>query len=260
MFQSDFCWRNASHSLTRLFRAIIHQAPAPLRFFGINRPRSLSCHLMGFARPAGRSAWAGSRCASCRRQQRDVHVHLVLAHGRRRAVRHVEHGVLHRRDRRERDRQGRAVVHSGRAAVQLRDAGRVHRELRAVRARRRVSHRQRKRWAAFGPRRPSRRCCSTTCSPARSAACRPGNTSSAWCWKRWPALFGLEFDESARANDQKLGLGGHCLRRHALLLPPEPARHSRVERQGAQDHDRHDGDGRHHAGLERRDARRSADR
>ena len=41
---------------------------------------------------------------------------------------------------------------------------------------------------------------------------------------------------------------------HALLLPAEPHRHSRIERQGAEDHDRHHGHGRHHAGLVRRDA------
>ena len=47
------------------------------------------------------------------------------------------------------------------------------------------------------------------------------------------------------------------LRDHALLLPPEPAGHSRVERQGPEDHDRHHGDGGGHAGLVRRDAVRS---
>ncbi len=35
------------------------------------------------------------------------------------------------------------------------------------------------------------------------------------------------------ASDQELGLRRDCLRGHALLLAPEPARHSRVERQGA---------------------------
>ena len=120
----------------------------------------------------------GSRCASGGRQQRDVHVHFVLAHRGHRAVRHVEHGVLHRRDCRKRHRQGRAVVHSGRAVVQLRHAGGVHRKLLAVCARRRVSHCERSDGRAFWRSSPFRRCCSITCSPGRSAACRPGNTSS----------------------------------------------------------------------------------
>ena len=49
-----------------------------------------------------------------------------------------------------------------------------------------------------------------------------------------------------------LGRGGHRLRHHALLLPPEPGRHPRVERQGPEDHGRHDRHGRGHAGLVRR--------
>ena len=47
---------------------------------------------------------------------------------------------------------------------------------------------------------------------------------------------------------------------HALLLPPEPAGHPRVERQGPEDHDRHDGHGRRDARLVRRDAARAAGR
>ena len=51
-----------------------------------------------------------------------------------------------------------------------------------------------------------------------------------------------------------LGRGGHRLPDHALFLPPEPAGHPRVEQQGAEDHDRHDGHGRGDARLVRRDA------
>ena len=41
------------------------------------------------------------------RQQRDVHLHLVLAHGRRRPVRPGQHRLLHRRHRRAGHRPGR---------------------------------------------------------------------------------------------------------------------------------------------------------
>ena len=40
-----------------------------------------------------------------------------------------------------------------------------------------------------------------------------------------------------------------AMRRHALLLPPEPHRHPRIERQGPEDHDRHHDHGRDHALL-----------
>ena len=48
-----------------------------------------------------------------------------------------------------------------------------------------------------------------------------------------------------------LGLGRHRLPDDPLLLPPEPARHPRVERQGGEDHDRHHGHGRGPADLVR---------
>ena len=67
--------------------------------------------------------------------------------------------------------------------------------------------------------------------------------------------FGVHLDRVDRHGDPELGGGGHRLRDHALFLPPEPARHPRIERQGPQDHDRHHrhglGDprlGRRHAG------------
>ena len=61
---------------------------------------------------------------------------------------------------------------------------------------------------------------------------------------------GLDLNDEA-ANDlvKRWGVRAHRLRRHALLLPPEPDRHPRIERQGAEDHDRHDGHGRRHARL-----------
>ncbi len=76
------------------------------------------------------------------RHQRDVHVHLVLADGGHRPLRPGQHGLLHRRHRRVADRQGGPLVHPGRHALQLRRAEHLHRELRDVRPRRRVPHRQ----------------------------------------------------------------------------------------------------------------------
>ena len=76
------------------------------------------------------------------RHQRDVHVHLVLADRRHRPLRPGQHGLLHRRDRRVADRQGRPLVHPRRHALQLRRAQRLHRELRHVRPRRRLPDRQ----------------------------------------------------------------------------------------------------------------------
>ena len=63
--------------------------------------------------------------------------------------------------------------------------------------------------------------------------------------------------EADAACHPPLGLGGHRLRHHALLLPPEPAGHSRIERQGAEDHDRHHRHGGRDARLVRRDAGRA---
>ena len=59
----------------------------------------------------------------------------------------------------------------------------------------------------------------------------------------------------------RLGLGRHCDRDHALLLAPEHPRHPGVERQGHEDHGRHERHGRPHARLVQRDdldARRDA--
>ncbi len=63
----------------------------------------------------------------------------------------------------------------------------------------------------------------------------------------WQAI-GLDDDDWLKALKR---LGAVIDRRagHALFLPPEPARHPRIERQGAQDHDRHHDHGRHHACL-----------
>ena len=76
------------------------------------------------------------------RQQRDVHLHLLLAHRGGGAVRSGQHGLLHRRHRRERHRARRPLVHSRGDAVQLCRALDLHRKLLAVRSRRRVSRGQ----------------------------------------------------------------------------------------------------------------------
>ena len=89
--------------------------------------------------------------------------------------------------------------------VQLRDAGRVHRELLAVRPRRRVPRRQGSAGRIPAPRRPSRRCCSTTCSPGRSAASRPGQYIVGLVLETLARLVGFEFDESTRRRDQDAG-------------------------------------------------------
>ena len=57
------------------------------------------------------------------RHQRDVHLHLVLADGRDRALRPGEHGLLHRRHRRVADRQGRPLVHPRRHAASATPCG-----------------------------------------------------------------------------------------------------------------------------------------
>ena len=103
---------------------------------------------------------------------------------------------------------------------------------------------------------PFRPCCSITCSPGRSAAFgrpihrRPGAGSDR------PLHRAFELDEGTQHAIKSWGSVADRLRGHDLLLPPEPARHSRIERQGAEDHDRHDRHGRRHAGLERRHAGR----
>ncbi len=83
------------------------------------------------------------RGAGDRHQQRDVHLHFLLADGGRRALRPGQHGLLHRRHRRKCHRPGRPLVHPGRHAVQLRDALGLHRELLPLRPRRRLSRGQR---------------------------------------------------------------------------------------------------------------------
>ena len=80
------------------------------------------------------------------------------------------------------------------------------------------------------------------------------------CSKRLGELCGIEIDDSTRDAHQELGLRRDRLRRHAVLLAPKFARHPRIERQSAEDHDRHHRHGRRHARLERRHARRSAAR
>ena len=75
---------------------------------------------------------------SHRRQQRDVHVHLLLADGGRGALRPGQHGLLHRRHRGRGDRPRGPVVHPGRDDLQLRRALDLYRKLLAVRSRRRL--------------------------------------------------------------------------------------------------------------------------
>ena len=75
---------------------------------------------------------------SHRRQQRDVHVHLLLADGGRGALRPGQHGLLHRRHRGRGDRPGGPLVHPGRDALQLLRALDLYRKLLALRPRRRL--------------------------------------------------------------------------------------------------------------------------
>ena len=68
---------------------------------------------------------------------------------------------------------------------------------------------------------------------------------------------GVQLGESLRGTITDAGLGGDRLPGDALFLAAEPAGHSRIERQGPENHDRHDRDGRDHAWLVGRDARGS---
>ena len=68
---------------------------------------------------------------------------------------------------------------------------------------------------------------------------------------------GMELDDSTRDALKSWGSVAIACRGHAVLPAAESVRHPRVERQSAQDHDRHDRDGRDHARLECGDARRS---
>ena len=68
------------------------------------------------------------------------------------------------------------------------------------------------------------------------------------------ALFGVRSGPTRPPTIQELGGRRHRLCHHALFLSPKPARHARIERQGSQDHGRHDDHGRDHADLGRRHA------
>ncbi len=76
------------------------------------------------------------------RQQRDVHLHLVLAHRRRRPLRPRQHGLLHRRRRGKLHRPVRPLVHPRRHGLQLLRPHGLYRELLPLRPRRRLPRRQ----------------------------------------------------------------------------------------------------------------------
>ena len=88
---------------------------------------------------------------SDRRQQRDVHVHLLLADGGRRAVRPGQHRLLHRRHRRGRHRPGRPLVHPGRDALQLRRAHRSTSKAARCSSAAACTGWSRRRWAGSSP-------------------------------------------------------------------------------------------------------------
>ena len=66
----------------------------------------------------------------------------------------------------------------------------------------------------------------------------------------------LALGPERRRNRSSDGRRGDCLPHHALLLSAEHSGHSRIERKGAEDHDRHD----RHGGRDARMVRRHADR
>ena len=198
---------------------------------------------------------------SHRRQQRDVDVHLLLAHGGRRALRPGQHRLLHRRHRRGGHRTGRPLVHPRRHAFQLRRPQRLHRKLLALRPRRRLSRGQ----GGYGriprqvvglrldvrlhPHRPDQR------HVGRAVYHGPAAGHPLHDRPRAEAVPGR-----ARTLLAQLGRGHHRLRHHALLLPPEPGRHPRVQRQGAEDHGGHHRHGRRDPRLVRRHPAWSAGR
>ena len=92
--------------------------------------------------PPGPSRGVRRDRAGDHRQQRDVHLHLLLAHRRRRPLRPRQHGLLHRRRRGKLHRPGRPVVHPRRHGLQLLRPHGVYRELLPLRPRRRLPRRQ----------------------------------------------------------------------------------------------------------------------
>ena len=186
-----------------------------------------------FSRPFVHRRARGQEAPQCRpnarRHQRDVHVHLVLAHGGHRALRPGQHGVLHRGNRRGGYRQGGPLVHPGRHDLQLHCAQRVHRELLDVRPRRRVPRRQGGDGGRAGQAlglcadvrlhsdRPDQRCL------GRSILDRPR--------QRGAGPLSNHVRDPAR-------LGGRCDRGgdHRLLLGRQHPGHPGIERQGAEDH------------------------
>ena len=198
---------------------------------------------------------AGGRLARARdrREQRDVQVHLVLADGGGCALRPSQHGLLHRRHRRNVDRSGRPVVHPGRDAVQLRGPERLHRKLLAVRPRGRVPRGEgsdgglSSQALRFGP--------DVRLHSHGPHQRRVGRAIYFWpCGCAAAALCARRANQGPSRSDDQLGLGHHRLLDHDLFLPAKPAGNSRVERQGVENHDRHHHYGRHHLGLVRNHA------
>ena len=70
----------------------------------------------------------------------------------------------------------------------------------------------------------------------------------------------LAVGHDTAATIRAVGGRGHCLPDYALLLPPEPPGHPRIERQGPENHDRHDRDGGGDARVVRGRRSRSAGR
>ena len=116
---------------------------------------------------------ASKRRADHCRQQRDVHLHLVLAHRGGRPLRPRQHRVLHRRHRREHHRSRRPWFILGVMLFSYAVRSSISKAVRCSCAAVSIAS-SRKRWAASSPNSPSPLSCSIISSPARPAASPAG--------------------------------------------------------------------------------------
>ena len=221
-------------------------------FSGLNVPGRLH-GIFGFGRPTG---WrvSQSRCASGGRQQRDVHVHLVLAHGGGRAVRYVQHGVLHRCDRRERDRQERRRGSFSRVLLFSYGMRAVYIESCALFVRGGVYRIVKEALGGFWAKAAVSALLFDYVLPVRSAAFPLGNTSSGCCWKLHHDCFGIEVDDSVRDMLKAWGSVAIACTVTVYFLHQNLLGIHESSGKALEDHDGNHGDGRRHAHVERLDA------